>query len=355
MPVTPTAQTLAQILTAGPTWLQFTWFLLVGLLFTLYAVLDGFDLGVGILHLAARTDAERRALMGSIGPVWDGNEVYLITGGGALFAAFPDVYATVFSGFYLALILLLLALILRAVSLEFRSKEAFPWWRRGWDLAFHGGSLLAALLLGVALGNIARGLPLDADHEYAGGFFTLLNPYALLVGLATVALFAQQGALYLVMKTEGPLQERLRHTSAWAIAVFTLLYGLVTLATLRGLPHMTANYARAPLLYLVPGLTLLLVLATPWLRLKGRDTLAFLSSSATVAGLMGCLGIGIFPNMVRGLPVENSLSIANASSSPGSQRVMLVITALGMPLVLAYSAYIYWVFRGKVREDKAGY
>jgi cytochrome d ubiquinol oxidase subunit II len=355
MPLTQTAQALAQSAAAGPTALQLTWFLLVGLLLTLYAVLDGFDLGVGILHFFARTDEERRIFMNSIGPVWDGNEVYLLTGGGALFAAFPDVYATVFSGFYLALILVLAAFILRAVSLEFRSKEAFGWWRLAWDMAFHAGSLVAALLVGVALGNIARGIPLGADHEYAGSFFTLLNPYALLVGLATVLLFAQQGALYLVMKTEGALQARLRPVATWANALFILLYAVVTLCTLLVQKDMVLGYTVAPLLWLVPLATLAAVLATPWLHQRQKDAGAFLASCLTVAGLMGLFGIGMFPNMVRSIPVENSLTVANASSSPLSQTVMLIIACVGMPLVLGYSAYIYWVFRGKVKVEKASY
>jgi len=355
MPLTQTAQALAQAASADPTALQLTWFLLVGLLLTLYAILDGFDLGVGILHFFARTDEERRIFMGSIGPVWDGNEVYLLTGGGALFAAFPDVYATVFSGFYLALILVLVAFILRAVSLEFRSKEAFAWWRQAWDVAFHAGSLVAALLVGVALGNIARGIPLDANHEYAGGFFTLLNPYALLVGLVTVLLFAQQGALYLVMKTEGALQARMRKVATWANALFILLYAALTLCTLLVQGDMVQGYYVAPILWLVPLATLAVVLATPWLHQKGKEGAAFLASCLTVAGLMGLFGIGMFPNMVRSIPVENSLTVANASSSPLSQTVMLIIACVGMPLVLGYSAYIYWVFRGKVKVEKASY
>ena len=189
--------------------LQTTWFLLVGVLLAGYTILDGFDLGVGTLHLfLAKDDRERRTSLNSIGPVWDGNEVWLLTGGGALFAAFPPVYATVFSGFYLALMLLLVALIVRAVSLEFRSKEASPRWRQGWDVAFAVSSALPALLFGVALGNVLRGVPLDADGEYAGTFFTLLNPFALVVGLGGLAMFVMQGACWLNLKTEGAMKAR---------------------------------------------------------------------------------------------------------------------------------------------------
>ena len=190
------------------------WFILVGVLFTGYAMLDGFDLGIGALHLFTKDDKERRVMLNSIGPVWDGNEVWLVTGGGALFAAFPNVYATVFSGFYLALMLLLASLIFRAVAIEFRSKQPMRWWRQMWDIGFSVGSIVSALLIGVALGNIAWGVPIDANGEFAGTFLGLLKPYPLLVGVTTVALFMMHGAIYGVMKTEGALHDKLR---GWAM------------------------------------------------------------------------------------------------------------------------------------------
>ena len=191
--------------------LNTTWFILVGVLFTGYAILDGFDLGAGALHLFTRGDTERRLVINSIGPVWDGNEVWLVTGGGALFAAFPAVYATVFSGFYLALMFLLFALIFRAVAIEFRSKQPMTWWRRAWDVGFSIGSIVAALLIGVAMGNLVWGIPLRPDGEYGGSFWHLVRPYPLLIGVTTVALFMMHGAIYLVMKTEGDLHEKIRH------------------------------------------------------------------------------------------------------------------------------------------------
>ncbi len=184
------------------------------MLFTGYAMLDGFDLGIGALHCSRRTTTSGAMLLNSIGPVWDGNEVWLVTGGGALFAAFPNVYATVFSGFYLAFYLLLAALIFRAVAIEFRSKQPMRWWRQTWDIGFSAGSILSSLLIGVALGNIAWGIPIDARGEFAGTFFSLLTPYPLLVGITTVALFMMHGAIYGVMKTEGALHDKLRH---WAM------------------------------------------------------------------------------------------------------------------------------------------
>ena len=186
------------------------WFFLVGVLLAGYAVLDGFDLGIGALHLFVRSDHDRRIMLNSIGPIWDGNEVWLVTGGGALFAAFPEVYATAFSGFYMALMLLLFGLIFRAVAIDFRSKQPMGWWRQTWDVSFAVSSTLSALLIGVALGNIAWGIPLDGSHEYAGSFWDLLHPYALVVGVTTVALFMMHGAIYGVLKTEGDLQARLR-------------------------------------------------------------------------------------------------------------------------------------------------
>lgn len=242
--------------------LQSIWFGLIALLFAGYAVLDGFDLGVGIWHPFTRGERERRTLLNAIAPFWDGNEVWLLTAGGALFAAFPPVYAGVFSGFYLALMLLLLALILRAVSIEFRAHESTPAACKRWDAAFTLGSLVAVLLLGVALGNILRGIPLDAEGNYTGTFFGLLNPFALLVGVLNLALVATHGALYLVMKTDGPLAERARGwaKAAWS-ACLPLAAATVIIAAMQ--PHLRANYTAAPVLWALPALALLaLILAT---------------------------------------------------------------------------------------------
>ena len=192
--------------------LQIIWFILVGVLFSGYAILDGFDLGTGALQLFIKGDENRRLTLNAVGPVWDGNEVWLITGGGALFAAFPYVYASVFSGFYLAFMLLLLTLIFRAVSIEFRSKQPMKWWRRGWDTTFSISSLLAALLIGVAMGNVTKGIPLDEQGNFTGTFLSLLNPYSVLLGLTTVALFSMHGGIYLLMKTQGSLQEQTAQT-----------------------------------------------------------------------------------------------------------------------------------------------
>ncbi|MBW2733580.1 MAG: cytochrome d ubiquinol oxidase subunit II [Deltaproteobacteria bacterium] len=332
------------------------WFVLVGVLLTGYAILDGFDLGVGALHLFVKEDRDRRILLNSIGPVWDGNEVWLVTGGGALFAAFPEVYASVFSGFYLAFMLLLFMLIFRAVSIEFRSKHPSPRWRRSWDVAFSVGSIGAALLTGVALGNIAYGVPLAADFTYGGTFFALLKPYPLVVGLTTVALFTMHANIYLLLKTEGELYERVRSWVKTTVAAFVIMYVATTLFTLLTLPHMMVNLKAYPGLFIVPVLNLLMVLNIPRELSKGHDGLAFLSSCASIVLLMMLFGIGIFPNIVYSIPNPHfSLNIYNAASSALTLKVMTIMAALGMPMVLAYTMGIYWVFRGKVKLDTDSY
>jgi cytochrome d ubiquinol oxidase subunit II len=332
------------------------WFILVAILLAGYAILDGFDLGVGILHLFITGDDERRLAMNAIGPVWDGNEVWLVTGGGALFAAFPEVYASAFSGFYTALMLLLVTLIFRAVAIEFRSKRPSPRWRRGWDIAFAFGSFGAALLMGVAFGNVAAGLSMDADHNITGGLAGLLNPYALLVGVTTVVLFAMHGAIYLVLKTEGGLQARIRGWVRPLIIAFVICYALTTLATLLWQPHLAERMRAQPAWFLVPVLTLLVVANVPREIFHGREFRAFLSSCAAIGLLVTLIGVGLYPNLLlaRNDPAH-SLTIVNAASSSKTLSIMLTIAIIGMPLVLTYTVGIYWVFRGKVKLDKASY
>jgi cytochrome d ubiquinol oxidase subunit II len=332
------------------------WFVLVGVLFTGYAILDGFDLGVGALHLFARTDEERRVFLNAIGPVWDGNEVWLVTGGGALFAAFPMVYATAFSGFYLAFMLLLFALLFRAVAIEFRSKQPMRWWRRMWDLTFAGGSVCSAFLIGVTMGNVAWGVPLDAQHEFAGTFLGLLRPYPLLLGVTTVALFAMHGAIYLVMKTEGELHNRIRRWINPTIIAFILCYVIFTLATLLYVPHITAAIKQEPWFFVVVVLAVLAIANIPRAVAHGRDFQAFLSSGAAMVCLMALFGIGMYPNLLYSQPQpENSLNLVNAASSQKTLGIMLMIALIGLPIVLAYSVSIYWIFRGKVKLDRTSY
>lgn len=332
------------------------WFLLVGLLFTGYAMLDGFDLGIGALHLFTKSDDERRLMINSIGPVWDGNEVWLVTGGGALFAAFPNVYATVFSGFYLALMLLLAALIFRAVAIEFRSKQPMRWWRQMWDVSFSMGSILAAMLIGVALGNIAWGVPLDEHGEFAGTFFSLLTPYPLLVGITTVAVFMMHGAIYGVMKTEGELHDKLRVWTGRCIIFFVISAVTLMMATLLYVPHMAARMREHPWLFSAALANMLAIANIPREFHHGRDRMAFVSSCAAIITLMALFSLNIFPYMIYSPQhPENSLTIYNGASSTKTLGIMLVIAGIGVPAVLAYTVSIYWIFRGKVKLDRISY
>ena len=332
------------------------WFVLVGVLFAGYAMLDGFDLGVGSLMLGVKDDNERRMLYNAIGPVWDGNEVWLVTGGGALFAAFPPVYATVFSGFYLAFMLLLFALIFRAVAIEFRSKEPWLWWRRWWDRGFFAGSTTAALLIGVAMGNIVWGIPLDASGEFAGTFLSLLHPYALLMGVTTVTLFMMHGAIYLHMKTEGPLQARVRDWINPLIIAFIVCYALTTLATLLYVPRMTHVLREQPALFAVVVLLVLAIANLPREIHRGHDGAAFLSSCATMLLLMALFGLGMFPHMVYSVPdPAHSLTAYNAASTEKTLKIMTLIAAIGVPIVLTYTTTVYYIFRGKVKIGKDSY
>ena len=336
--------------------LNTTWFILIGVLFTGYAMLDGFDLGVGALHLFSKTDEERRVMLNAIGPVWDGNEVWLVTGGGALFAAFPNVYATVFSGFYLAFVLLLVALIFRAVAIEFRSKQPMRWWRQMWDIGFSAGSILSSLLIGVAMGNIAWGVPIDARGEFAGTFLGLLSPYPLLVGVTTVSLFMMHGALYASMKTEGPLRDKLRGWIINCMIFFIICYAVTTMATLLYVPHMAARVRANPWLFSIALLNMLAIANIPREIHNHRDGRAFISSCVAMVALMGLFGLEMFPNLVLSNPdVANSLTIHTAASSQKTLRVMLTIALMGLPIVLAYTVSIYWIFRGKVKLDKMSY
>ncbi len=332
------------------------WFILVGILFSGYAILDGFDLGVGALHLFTKTDEERRLMINSIGPVWDGNEVWLVTGGGALFAAFPGVYATAFSGFYIALMFLLFALIFRAAAIEFRGKRESRRWRRIWDISFSVSSILSALLIGIALGNIAYGVPLTAEHEYMGHLIGLLRPYPIIVGITTVALFMMHASIYVVLKTEGELQARVREWVRNTIIFFVITYIMTTMLTLIYVPHMKDMLVNTPVLFIVPFLNILAIANIPREVYHGRDFRAFLSSSVSVLLLLSLFGIGMYPDMIFSRPnPEHSLTIYNASSSHATLEIMLIIAAIGMPLVLAYTTSIYWIFRGKVKLDSSSY
>jgi cytochrome d ubiquinol oxidase subunit II len=337
---------------AENTFLQGAWFFLFGVLLVGYAILDGFDLGVGMQHLyTARTDRERRILLNSIGPVWDGNEVWLITAGGALFAAFPRVYATAFSGFYLALMLVLVALILRAVSLEFRSKEQGRGWRTGWDAAFSIGSILPAVLFGVAIGNVMRGVPLTAGGEYAGDFLGLLSPFALAVGLLSASMFLMQGGAWLQLKTEGAVRDRARRVAVTGWIATLAMWVVVTAWSRAEAPALWDAYGSI-LAWVAPAAFVVLAVAFPALLRVHREGWAFLASSGIVAALVGTLGIALYPVLLPARGEGEALTANNASSSDLTLTVMLIVAVIGMPLVLSYSAWVYRTFRGKVQLDE---
>ncbi len=333
------------------------WFVIEGVLLAGYAVLDGFDLGVGILHpFVAKTDIERRLSMNSIGPLWDGNEVWLVTFGGALFAAFPNAYATVFSGFYTAFMLLLFALIFRAVSLEFRSKIDSDRWRRIWDWGFFGSSFLASLLFGVAVGNAIAGMPLDAEGNVLATVVDQLNPYGLLVGLMTVSLFALHGGLFLYLKTEGDFQARLRDWMWRSWGFFLVAFMLTTLYTVARVPRATANFERFPVLVAVVVIAILAVANIPRCLYWNRPAQAFISSTILIVSQVALFGAALFPNLVTASNGPAlSVTIYNAASSTKTLSIMLLIAIIGMPFVLTYSGIIYWTFRGKVKLGEHSY
>lgn len=336
--------------------LNLLWFVLLGVLLAGYAILDGFDLGVGILHLAARNDHERRLMLNSIGPLWDGNEVWLVTFGGAMFAAFPNAYATVFSGFYVAFMALLFALIFRAVSIEFRSKRDSLVWRRFWDYSFFVASLLATFLFGVATGNALIGMPINAEGVLMGSFFDLLTPYPILIGLLTVAFAIMHGAIYLYLKTEAEMQEVI-HRWMWRGFGFTLIcYMLATIFILATRPQIARNFHDHPWAWAIIILLVLAFANIPRAIYLGRPFYAFLSSSFTILALVFLFSFSLYPNLVvSSISPEYSLTIYNAASSGKTLGIMAIIAVIGLPFVLCYTVAIYWAFRGKTRIDEHSY
>ena len=333
------------------------WYILFVVIIAGYLILDGFDMGVGILHLfVAKNDDERRITLNSIGPVWDGNEVWLVLGGGVLFAAFPLAYASLFSGFYLAFMLVLLVMILRTVALEFRSKRPSQRWRSTWDFVFWIASLGLALLLGVAFGNVLSGIPIDERGDIQVTLIQLLNPFALLVGVTAVTMFAMHGGIYLTMKTEDELQARIRSWLPRMMLVFFILNTLVVIALTLFQQQIIARYLQYPWLVIFP-LGALIALIVAWRMLKqGRDFPAFVASGMTIALLLISGGIGMFPNLlISTTNPQYNLTITNAASAPNTLIVMLVIALIGMPIVLLYTTGVYYFFRGKTRLDTHSY
>ncbi len=326
------------------------WFVLITVLFVGFFFLEGFDYGVGILlPWLGKTDRERRVIINTIGPVWDGNEVWMITAGGAMFAAFPHVYATLFSGFYLALVLILLALIVRGVAFEFRSKDDDPEWRRRWDWAIFVSSLLPALLWGVAMGNLLRGVPINADKAYVGTLFTLLNPYGLAAGLATLAVFTLHGAVFVMLKTDGELRERARQWALklWLPAVALLfLFALLTALMTDVLIRLGYNPG------VVPAVAVVSLVFVRYFLLRDREGWAFIMTALGIVFSTVTVFMGLFPRlMVSTLNPEWSLTIYNASSSPYTLKVMTIVALLLVPVVLVYQGWTYWIFRKRLTVE----
>ncbi len=332
------------------------WYILLTVLFVGYIILDGFDLGVGMQIKSGKTDLDRRIILNSIGPVWDGNEVWLITAGGALFAAFPHVYATIFSGYYTAFMLFLLVLIIRGVSIEFRSKVETQKWRNLWDNLFMIASYLIVLLLGVAFANVFAGIPIDAEMEYHGGLLPLLNPYAVVFGLMGVAGLRLHGNLYLLYKTENELYNNLRKRTMTNYYVFIVLYIITIIYTIATQNHLFTNYNNYPVLYLLPILAIIALLLIPVLLKKNTDLKAFFAQCGVIAFTLISIIAGMFPNFVVSKPeLANSLTAYNSASSEGTLSTMFIIALIGVPLILIYQIIVYRVFRGKVKLEESSY
>jgi cytochrome bd ubiquinol oxidase subunit II len=324
------------------------WFVVLVVLWTGFLVLEGFDFGVGMLHgVVGRDEQGRRLAIQTIGPLWDGNEVWLIVAAAGTFAAFPGWYATMFSGLYLAMVVLLVALIARGVSFEFYGKRDGAGWRRAWDVATTYGSLLAPLLVGIALGNLLHGVPIGSDQEYAGNLVDLLNPYSLCCGLVLVLLCLLHGASFLALRTSGELRQR-------ALRVGRLLGPLAAVAV-TGFAVWTQATAGGGAPLSPPGVVAVVAaLAAAWLVGRGRDALAFAATAVTMAAVVVTIFVALYPRvMVSTLGSGNDLTIANTASSPYTLKVMTVTAAILFPVVLAYQGWTYYVFRRRVGGDAA--
>lgn len=337
--------------------LEFSWFTIFVILICGYAILDGFDLGVGMLHMFSKKDVERRLMLNSIGPIWDGNEVWLITAGGALFAGFPAIYATLCSAFYAPIMLFLSGIIFRAVSIEFRSKQPMSWWRWMWDILFSLASLIISFGLGLVMGNLVRGIPLDKNQEFIGDISDLVHPYAIITGLLVVTLFLMHGSIFLCMKTDGEFHEKIRKWVPTTTGLFVVFYAITTFMTLIWQPHMIEAMKKTPLFFLISLVNILAIANIPREIYKGNDGRAFLSSCVNIACLIALFGIGMFPDVIRAIndPENLSLTIYNGASSSKTLIILHTIAIIGIPMVLSYTFMIYYIFHGKVRLDSTSY
>jgi cytochrome bd ubiquinol oxidase subunit II len=323
------------------------WFIVIAILWTGFFILEGFDFGVGMLHgMIGRDEAGRRAAINTIGPLWDGNEVWLIVAGAAMFAAFPGWYATMFSGMYLAIVLLLAALIIRGVAFEYRGKRDAARWRRTWDESLTVGSLLAPLLIGIALGDLLHGLPINSSQDFTGSFWDLLQPYAVFTGITLVLICLLHGATFLCLKTTGEMYQRSRQT-ARRIAPFTgaAVIGFIIWT------HVTASSAF--FLNLIELLAILAVIAAVWLVYEHRDGFAFAATAVTIAACITSIFVDLYPNvMVSSTNPAYNLTVHNTASGAYSLKAMTVVVIIFLPLVLGYQAWTYYVFRKRVSREE---
>jgi cytochrome d ubiquinol oxidase subunit II len=332
--------------------LQTIWFLLWGILWAVYFMLDGFDLGLGTLMPGlAKSEVDRRVIYRAMGPFWDGNEVWLITAGGVTFAAFPTTYAVMFSGLYSALMLILFALILRGVAFAFRDEVDSPGWRKLWDTSLIIGSFLPALLFGVAFANIFRGLPLDAEGIFQGGLFTLLNPYGIAGGILFLLLYCQHGALWLVVKSTGELERRAAAVARRIWPWLFLMAAIFLLATQR-VTNLYANYLNSPILLVIPLIAVAALLMMRVFMRQGAWWRAWFASSATIVAVTIFGVVGLYPNLLpSSLDPAYSLTAFNSSSSPMTLKIMLVVALTFVPVVIAYQTWVHFLFKEKVSHE----
>lgn len=332
------------------------WFLVFGGVITGYAILDGFDLGAGALHLFLKKEESRRIALNAIGPVWDGNEVWLVIAGGALFAGFPVAYAAVFSAFYLPVMIFLIGLIWRAVAIEFRSKEPGKIWRLTWDFVYSFACVVVTISLGLMLGNVAMGLPLNEEQEFIGSLGTFFNMFSILVGITTLALFMMHGAIYLAMKTEKRLYVKLTVLAKNSTIFFLVAFALTTLYTLLYVPHLSDRIRSHPQFFIFPVIMLLAIASIPHQLKKGNYRLAFIFSSITIASLLVAVALEVFPNLLYASNnPDYSITVQNAASSEKTMRILLTIALIGTPLVAIYTSFVFWTFKGKVKLDEMSY
>jgi cytochrome bd ubiquinol oxidase subunit II len=332
------------------------WFLVFGAVISGYAILDGFDLGAGALHLLLKKETSRRIALNAIGPVWDGNEVWLVIGGGVLFAGFPVAYAAIFSAFYVPFMVFLVGLIWRAVAIEFRSKEPGINWRLTWDIVYSFSCIVIALSLGLMLGNVVLGMPLNEQHEFEGNWLSFFNPFSIMIAITTLALFLMHGAIFLAMKTENRLYTKLNILAKNFTIFFVVSLGVSTLYTLLYIPHLSDRIRSNPAYFVLPLIMFLAIANIPRQLKKAKFRYAFLSSAITIATLLATVSLEVFPNLLYATNnVQNSITIRNGASSLQTMKTLLLIAAIGTPLVGMYTAFVFWTFKGKVKLDEMSY